>query len=109
LVCLPTPPTPVNANTVLERLKTPPRRQAGTLLAAVAADMASIGWMSVVNFLIDSDFKWLLLAYTVPWIAAVLLFLREGSQRRGAILLLVAPGLECFDLNQHYHARDVGK
>ncbi len=29
------------------------------------AGLASVGWMSVVNFVIDSDFKWLLLAFAV--------------------------------------------
>lgn len=32
---------------------------------------ASIGWMAVTNFLIDSDFKWLLLAFVLPWLIAV--------------------------------------
>jgi len=27
--------------------------------------LASVGWMSVVNLVIDSDFKWLLLAFAV--------------------------------------------
>jgi hypothetical protein len=29
--------------------------------------LAAVGWMVVVNFAIDSDFKWLLLALTLPW------------------------------------------
>ncbi len=36
--------------------------------------LTSIGWMVVVNFLIDSDFKWLLLAFSLPWVVALLLF-----------------------------------
>lgn len=41
-------------------------------LAVVATSgAASIGWMAVTNFRIDSDFKWLLLAFVLPWLAAV--------------------------------------
>ena len=41
-------------------------------LAVVAASgAASIGWMAVNNFRIDSDFKWLLLAFVLPWLVAV--------------------------------------
>lgn len=56
------------------------RREPGALHIAAITGMASIGWMSIVNFLIDSDFKWLLLAFTAPWIAAVLLYLNEGRR-----------------------------
>ena len=41
-------------------------------LAVVATSgAASIGWMAVTNFRIDSDFKWLLLAFVLPWLLAV--------------------------------------
>ena len=36
-------------------------------------NLVSIGWMAIVNFMIDSDFKWLLLAFNVPWILALFL------------------------------------
>lgn len=35
--------------------------------------LASLGWMVFVNFTIDSDFKWLLLALTLPWALALML------------------------------------
>ena len=38
------------------------------------AGLASVGWMSVVNFVIDSDFKRLLLAFAVLWGFALVLF-----------------------------------
>jgi hypothetical protein len=38
------------------------------------AELASVGWMSVVNFVIDSGFKWLLLAFAVLWGLALVLF-----------------------------------
>lgn len=44
------------------------------------AGLTSIGWMAVVNFMINSDFKWLLLAFNLPWIAA--LILSRGENRR---------------------------
>ncbi len=34
----------------------------------------SVGWMAGINFLIDSDFKWFLLALAVLWGCALVLF-----------------------------------
>ena len=45
-----------------------------TATVVACAGLASIGWMAVTNFLIDSDYKWLLLAFTLPWLAALLSF-----------------------------------
>lgn len=42
------------------------------------ASLASIGWMASVNFLMDSDFKWLLLGFNLPWVAALILSWRES-------------------------------
>lgn len=44
-----------------------------TMIIAVAG-LTSIGWMAITNFLIDSDFKWLLLTFTFPWLIAVALY-----------------------------------
>ena len=41
---------------------------------------ASIGWMAVVNFMIDSDFKWVLLAMALLWAASLVLFWIERSR-----------------------------
>jgi hypothetical protein len=38
------------------------------------AGLTSVGWMAVVNFLIDSDFKWFLLALAVLWGCALMLY-----------------------------------
>jgi hypothetical protein len=38
------------------------------------AGLTSVGWMAVVNFLIDSDYKWFLLALAVLWGCALVLF-----------------------------------
>jgi len=46
-------------------------------LVVVLAALSSIGWMAVVNFMIASDFKWLLLTFNLPWIIALILCLGE--------------------------------
>jgi hypothetical protein len=39
--------------------------------------------VAVVNFLIDSDFKWAILVLAAPWCMALWLYLNErGAQRR---------------------------
>ena len=46
-------------------------RPGATAVICVSA-LASIGWMVFTNFAIGSDFKWLLLVFSLPWIAALL-------------------------------------
>lgn len=46
------------------------RRGARSIIALTS--LTSIGWMATVNFMINSDFKWLLLAFNLPWIAALI-------------------------------------
>lgn len=43
----------------------------GAGLGALVGGAASIGWMAVVNFMIDSDFKWTLLAMALLWAASL--------------------------------------
>ena len=50
---------------------------AGVLIAGAA----SIGWMAVVNFIIDSDFKWTLLAMALLWAASLALFWFEQQRQ----------------------------
>lgn len=38
------------------------------------AGMSSIGLMTVINFIIGSDFKWMLLLFTMPWAIALILY-----------------------------------
>ena len=38
------------------------------------AGLSSIGWMTSVNFIINSDFKWLLLMPALVWAAALILY-----------------------------------
>jgi steroid 5-alpha reductase family enzyme len=46
----------------------------GAAIAALIAGMASIGLMTVVNFRIDSDFKWMLFAVGLVWLSSLCLF-----------------------------------
>jgi uncharacterized membrane protein HdeD (DUF308 family) len=50
-------------------------------IGALIAGAASIGWMAVVNFIIDSDFKWSLLAMALLWAASLALFWFEQQSR----------------------------
>ena len=56
-----------------------PHLPRGARLVVALASLASIGWMTIVNFMIDSDFKWLLLAFNVPWILALIVSEREHA------------------------------
>jgi hypothetical protein len=51
----------------------------GARFAVALAGLTSIGWMAAVNFMINSDFKWLLLAFNLPWIMALVLSWRENE------------------------------
>jgi hypothetical protein len=55
----------------------------GAGMGAFVGGAASIGWMAVVNFMINSDFKWVLLAMALFWAASLLVFWFEtkGLQR----------------------------
>jgi len=46
-------------------------RTPGAAWVAALSGLSSIGLMVVVNFIINSDFKWLLLAFTTPWLVAL--------------------------------------
>lgn len=50
-------------------------------IGALIGGAASIGWMAAVNFLIDSDFKWVLLAMALLWAVSLVLFRVEKSDR----------------------------
>lgn len=56
-------------------------RAKGAVGTVALAGLASIGWMAIVNFIIASDFKWLLLAFVLPYAIAIGLFYIED--RRG--------------------------
>lgn len=49
-------------------------RARGAFPMIAFAGLSSIGWMTVVNFIIGSDFKWLLLVFLLVWAAALMLY-----------------------------------
>ena len=48
--------------------------QNGAAIGALIGGAASIGWMAAVNFMIDSDFKWVLLGMALLWALSLVLF-----------------------------------
>ena len=50
-------------------------RMHGALIIVLISGIISIGSMTVVNFILQSDFKWVLLSFTIPWLLAVILYL----------------------------------
>ena len=50
------------------------KRLRGAFGIVVLAGISSIGSMMVINFIIGSDFKWVLLIFTLPWIIALILY-----------------------------------
>jgi hypothetical protein len=48
--------------------------QKGAAIGALIGGAASIGWMAAVNFMIDSDFKWVLLGMALLWASSLVLF-----------------------------------
>jgi hypothetical protein len=53
--------------------------QKGAAMGALIGGVASIGWMATVNFMIDSDFKWVLLGMALLWTCSLVLFWIEGK------------------------------
>ncbi|WP_026461364.1 hypothetical protein [Adhaeribacter aquaticus] len=49
-------------------------REQHAFTITVMAGFTSIGLMTMVNFLINSDFKWILLVFTLPWAMALILY-----------------------------------
>ena len=52
-------------------------RKKGTGIVLVLAGLATVVTMSWTNFVIDSNFKWLLLAPAVLWFAGIVAYARE--------------------------------
>jgi len=49
-------------------------RTPGTFSVVAIAGITSIGAMSMINFIIGSDFKWVLLSLTFPWVITLILY-----------------------------------
>jgi hypothetical protein len=56
------------------------RHEWGAALGAFMGGTVSIGWMAVVNFMIASDFRWVLLAIALLWAASLASFWFENRQ-----------------------------
>ncbi len=59
-------------------------RDPGTLLALIVAGASGVALMSATNFMLQSDFRWLLLAPALLWVAGLVCYLREGAATRSA-------------------------
>lgn len=64
-------------------------RHVVAVAGAVVAGVLSIGLMSAVNFMIHSDFKWVLLGMALVWAASIAMFVRESATSARAA---VGPG-----------------
>ena len=51
-------------------------------VGALIGGAASIGWMAYVNFVINSDFKWILLGMALLWVCSLILFWFEKRAER---------------------------
>jgi hypothetical protein len=56
-------------------------RAPGALAVAVISGAASIGVMVVVNFIINSDFRWMLLVVAAPWPSAAVRYWFEEHRQ----------------------------
>ena len=63
-------------------------RMPGAAFAVALSGFLSIGLMSAVNFIIASDFKWLLLLLTLPWVLSLILYAIEGQSVQDQNVLL---------------------
>ena len=55
------------------------RREPGTFATLLVAGSASVALMSATNFLLHSNFRWLLLLPALLWLAGLLCYLRESA------------------------------
>ena len=54
----------------------------GAAVGALIGGAASIGWMAYVNFVINSDFKWVLLGMALLWACSLVSFWFEKRAER---------------------------
>ena len=50
-------------------------RTPGAFIMVSIAGITSISSMTIINFILQSDFKWVLLTFTLPWFIALILYL----------------------------------
>ena len=49
-------------------------RTQGAFIIVLIAGITSIGSMTIVNFILKSDFKFVLIAFTLPWVISLILY-----------------------------------
>ena len=49
-------------------------RTRGAFIIISIAGVTSIGSMTIVNFILQSHFKWVLLGFAIPWIVSLILY-----------------------------------
>ena len=57
-------------------------RAQGVVAIVILTGLTSIGWMAAVNFIIASDFKWLILSFSLVWAVALVLYCLERPDSR---------------------------
>ena len=50
------------------------KRDKGIRWVMIVAGLTSIGWMAIINFMIASDFRWILLGFALLWATALALY-----------------------------------
>lgn len=65
--------------TTLVACRLPVPRELTTFAALLLAGTVSVGLMSATNFLLNSNFRWLLVLPVLLWLAGLLCYLREGA------------------------------
>ena len=65
--------------TTLAACRLPARRDLTSFFALVVAGAGSVGLMSVTNFLLNSNFRWLLVLPVLLWLAGLSFYLRERA------------------------------
>ena len=49
-------------------------RSPGSFVVVILTGISSIAVMTTVNFILDSDFKWIFLLFNLPWVMASILY-----------------------------------
>ena len=56
------------------------QRSPWAVAGSIVAGLVSIGWMAVTNFMINSDYKWMLLVFALTWAASIAAFAVEARR-----------------------------
>lgn len=56
------------------------QRSPWAVAGSIIAGLVSIGWMAVTNFIINSDYKWVLFVFALTWAASIAAFAVEARR-----------------------------